>query len=248
VILLHLPHPGAPNHNGGNVVFGPDGYLYIGTGDGGGGGDTFHNSQNMQSLLAKMLRIDVDRSAGGNNYAIPPDNPFAGNAGVRPEIWAYGFRNPWRYSFDRATGDLYIADVGQDRYEEIDVHPAGAPGGQNYGWNRMEGLHCYPSGNSCDQSGLTLPVAEYPHAEGCSVTGGYVYRGQAYPMLASAYLFADYCSGRIWTLAQPGTGWVRTEQLKSNVNVSSFGEDADGELYLTGLNDGTLYRITASAR
>ncbi|HEX2183943.1 MAG TPA: PQQ-dependent sugar dehydrogenase [Chloroflexota bacterium] len=246
--LLHLDQPAA-NHNGGNLVFGPDGYLYIGMGDGGGGGDTYRNAQNPQALLGKMLRLDVDRAEGGRPYAIPPDNPFVGNPAFRAEIWALGLRNPWRYSFDRATGDLYIADVGQNAYEEIHFQPAGSRGGQNYGWPRMEGTHCYPSGGACDRAGLELPIAEYGRSEGCSVTGGYVYRGHAQPQLGGAYFFGDYCSGRIWSLHRDAGGsWVRTQLIDTDVQVSSFGEDESGELYVTGLSDGTLYRVVARPR
>src|SRR5262249_43444822 len=174
-ILYAIPDP-APNHNGGMLAFGPDGYLYVGHGDGGGANDQFRNGQNRQALLGKILRLDVD---GGEPYGIPPDNPFPRSSDARPEIWAYGMRNPWRFSFDRASGDLWIADVGQGKYEEIDLQRAGDRGGENYGWPRMEGFHCL-SGNSCDQSGLTMPIAEYDHGEGrCSITGGYVYPGRS---------------------------------------------------------------------
>lgn len=246
--ILRIEQPAA-NHNGGNLVFGPDGFLYIGMGDGGGAGDQFRNAQNGQALLGKMLRIDVDRPSGGQPYGIPPSNPFVSTAGMRPEIWATGLRNPWRYSFDRVTGDLYIADVGQNAYEEIDFQPAGGAGGQNYGWPRMEGQHCYPSGNACDRSGLTMPIAEYPRSGGCSVTGGYVYRGRAQPQLVGAYLYGDYCTGKIWSLHRDAAGnWVNTELLDSNVQVSSFGEDEAGEMYVTGLGDGTIYHVVAQPR
>jgi glucose/arabinose dehydrogenase len=187
MVLLKLPQPAA-NHNGGHLAFGPDGYLYIGTGDGGAAGDRFGNGQNGRTLLGAMLRLDV---AGGQPYTVPPDNPFVGNQDVRDEIWALGLRNPWRYSFDRQTGDLYIADVGQNQYEEVNIQLAGNPGGQNYGWPIMEATHCFPAGQACDPTDLTLPVAEYDHSQGCSVTGGYVYRGQEYPMLTGIYLFGD---------------------------------------------------------
>jgi glucose/arabinose dehydrogenase len=245
--VMRLAQPAA-NHNGGNLVFGPDGYLWIGTGDGGGAGDIYRNAQNPQTLLGKMLRIDVNRAEGGKPYAIPADNPYAGNAAFAPEIWATGMRNPWRYTFDRATNDLYIADVGQGAWEEIDIVPAGTAGGLNFGWPRMEGLHCYGA-SQCDRAGLFMPVAEYDHSLGCSITGGYVYRGQAQPLLDGAYLFGDYCSGRLWTLSRDANGtWVRTQMLATNVQISSFGEDEAGEVYVTGLNDGTVYRIAASAR
>ena len=244
-VLLVLPQPAA-NHNGGHLAFGPDGHLYIGTGDGGGAGDRYGHGQNPQTLLGAMLRIDVD---GGAPYAVPADNPFAGRSDVRAEIWSIGLRNPWRYSFDRLTGDLYIADVGQNVYEEINVQSAGAPGGQNYGWPIMEGLHCYPEGSACDQSGLTLPVAEYSHDQGCSVTGGYVYRGQASPALSGIYVYGDYCSGRIWGLVRGGDGvWRNAELGRAEANISSFGEDESGELYLTDIAGGTLFRIVGQAR
>ncbi|MFQ5854902.1 MAG: PQQ-dependent sugar dehydrogenase, partial [Anaerolineae bacterium] len=166
---------------------------------------------------------------------------------VRDEIWALGLRNPWRYSFDRVTGDLYIADVGQNAFEEIDFQPAGSSGGENYGWNIMEGIHCFSPSTNCDQSGLTLPIAEYGHDLGCSVTGGYVYRGAAFPRMAGAYYFGDFCSGRIWALYRDEAGqWTQTELLQSGLGISSFGEDEDGELYLTSLNDGQLYQLVAA--
>jgi glucose/arabinose dehydrogenase len=242
--LLGVAQPAA-NHNGGNLVFGPDGFLYIGLGDGGGGGDTYGNSQRPDALLAKMLRIDVD---GGDPYAIPPDNPFVSTPGFRPEIWAWGLRNPWRYSFDRATGELYIADVGQNVYEEVDVQPPGQ-GGQNYGWNIMEGFHCFRARDDCQQAGLTLPVVEYDHSLGCSVTGGYVYRGSLQPRLYGAYVYGDYCSGRIWA-AWRGSDAVWHSQLlaQSRAQISSFGEDESGELFLASLAEGTIYRLVADPR
>jgi glucose/arabinose dehydrogenase len=230
VTLLSIDDP-APNHNGGNVVFGPDGKLWVGTGDGGASGDRYQNGQNRQTLLGKMLRLDVD---SGEPYGIPTDNPYVGVAAYRPEIWAMGLRNPWRYSFDRATGDLWIADVGQNAYEEIDRVAAGSAGGLNFGWPIAEGLHCYPSGTQCDVSPYTQPVAEYGRDGGCSVTGGYVYRGAAYPTLQGLYFFGDFCSGRIWSLdAQEGGTWRMTEQRKDAIQISSFGEDEAGELYVT---------------
>lgn len=241
--ILTLDQPAA-NHNGGLLLFGPDGYLYIGTGDGGRAGDPWGNAQNPQVLLGKMLRLDVD---AGEPYAIPPDNPFTGEPAVRDEIWALGLRNPWRYSFDRATGDLYIADVGQNNWEEIDFQSAKSPGGENYGWNRAEGFHCFAPATNCDQSELSPPVVEYGHDTGCSVTGGYVYRGSAFPEMAGVYLYGDFCSGRIWGLYRDGTGeWATTVLLDSDLSISSFGEDETGELYLTSLGDGRLYRLVAS--
>jgi glucose/arabinose dehydrogenase len=238
-VLLRQDQP-ASNHNGGALAFGPDGYLYIGLGDGGLANDAFGNGQNGQSWLAKILRIDVD---GGDPYAIPPDNPFVGEDGFADEIWAYGLRNPWRFSFDRATGDLYIGDVGQGAYEEIDFQPAGSEGGENYGWPIMEGMHCFRS-DSCEQEGLTLPIVEYDHGSGCSVTGGYVYRGEAFPSLAGVYFFGDYCSGLIWGLAVDNGEWQVAQLLDAGIQLSSFGEDESGELYVTDLG-GAVYQISA---
>jgi glucose/arabinose dehydrogenase len=238
----------APNHNGGALVFGPDGYLYISTGDGGGGGDPQGNGQKLDTLLGKVLRIDVDASGVGQPYSIPADNPFVERAGARQEIWLYGLRNPWRISFDRATGDLWIGDVGQGAYEEIDVVRAGSGGGQNFGWNTTEGFHCYPSGDPCAPEGLTPPVTEYDHSFGCSVTGGFVYRGTAYPALAGGYLFADYCSGNVW-LIDAVASEVREPRLalESGRSISSFGEDVNGEVYATDLGAGELLRVVAVA-
>ncbi len=244
-MLLTLVQP-AGNHNGGHLAFGPDGYLYIGTGDGGASGDRFGNAQNGQTLLGAMLRLDVD---GGQPYAVPASNPFVGNPAVRDEIWAIGLRNPWRYSFDRLTGDLYLADVGQNRYEEINIQSAASLGGQNYGWPIMEASHCFPEDRSCDQAGLTLPVVEYDHGQGCSVTGGYVYRGREFPLLTGIYLFGDYCSGRVWGLA-PGTGgnWRVAELARADIQLSSFGEDEAGELYLLDMGRGELFKVAAHSR
>jgi glucose/arabinose dehydrogenase len=246
-VLLTLNQP-AGNHNGGHLAFGPDGYLYIGTGDGGGAGDRYGNGQNGQTLLGAMLRLDVD---GGEPYAIPQDNPFADNPSVRDEIWAVGLRNPWRYSFDRLTGDLYLADVGQNMYEEVNFEPAGDPGGRNYGWPIMEGLHCFPADRPCEQTGLTLPIAEYDHSQGCSVTGGYVYRGQEFPNLRGIYLFGDFCSGRIWGLVPVGVGsgdWQVAPLAQVDARISAFGEDEAGELYLLDMSSGQLFRIMARSR
>ncbi len=227
------------NHNGGLVMFGPDGYLYVGMGDGGGAGDrhgSLGNGQNSKALLGKMLRIDGVNQA---TYAIPPSNPFDN------EIWALGVRNPWRFSFDQATGDLYMADVGQNQYEEVNFQPASSAGGENYGWRIMEGAHCFNPQSNCDRSGLVLPISEYSHAEGCSVTGGYVYRGARYPALQGQYFFADYCIGTIWSLTRDATGkWSRTDRLAADIRISSFGEDVNGELYVID-HSGTVYRMTA---
>jgi glucose/arabinose dehydrogenase len=237
----------AANHNGGALVFGPDGKLYISTGDGGGGGDPQGNGQKLDTLLAKILRIDVDATSDGRPYGIPGDNPFREQAGAQPEIWATGLRNPWRISFDRATDDLWIGDVGQGSFEEIDVVRAGSGGGQNFGWNITEGFHCYPSGESCAPDGLTPPVTEYDHGFGCSVTGGYVYRGSGQPAFAGGYVFADYCSGNVW-LIDAQADEVREPRLVAETgrSISSFGEDEGGELFATDLQ-GELLRVVAAA-
>jgi glucose/arabinose dehydrogenase len=242
LVVLTVEQPAA-NHNGGQLAFGPDGFLYIGLGDGGSEGDPFHNGQNMDTLLSKILRLDIDH---GQPSTVPASNPFVGKSGYRPEAWATGLRNPWRFSFDRLTGDLYIGDVGQDTYEEIDFQPVGSPGGQNYGWSIMEGMHCYPADRSCDRTGLTLPVAEYDHSQGCSVTGGYVYRGQQFPALGGIYFFSDYCSGRIWGLARDAQGaWHMAEVGRASIRPSSFGEDERGELYLADLGQNRIYQLIA---
>jgi glucose/arabinose dehydrogenase len=241
-VLLRVDQPYA-NHNGGNLVFGPDGFLYVGMGDGGSGGDPMGNGQRLDTLLGKMLRIDVDARSDGAAYGIPPGNPFAQRDDARPEIWAYGMRNPWRFSFDRETGDLWIGDVGQSAWEEIDrVGPGDA--GADLGWNVMEGRSCYQPASGCDESGLVLPVAVYGHDEGCSVTGGFVYRGTRWPALAGAYLFADYCSGTIWGLdaANPRTR-PPAVLLETGFAVSSFGQDDSGELYVTDLGGGAVLQI-----
>jgi hypothetical protein len=243
--VLAVPHPGESNHNGGQLAFGPDGKLYAGLGDGGGGGDLDTNAQNTSRLLGKLLRLDVDGTTG---YAIPPDNPFFGDPPpARPEIWAFGLRNPWRFSFDRQTGDLYIADVGQGLWEEVDVAAAPAASrGVNYGWNVMEGRHCYSAG-TCNQSGLTLPPVEYGHTAGaCSITGGYVYRGARVPALVGHYFYSDYCTHFVRSFRYVGgqatdqRDW--TAQLDPGGNVSSFGEDGRGELYVV-VHGGDLYRV-----
>ena len=237
-VLLRIDQP-YPNHNGGQLAFGPDGFLYIGVGDGGSAGDPQGAGQRLDTRLGKILRLDVDH---GDPYAIPPGNPWQGEAGPRAEIWAYGLRNPWRFSFDRATGEMWIGDVGQNQYEEIDLQPAGV-GGLNYGWNSMEGLHAYQGGY---REGLTLPVWEYDHTQGCSVTGGYIYRGQALPALLGVYLFGDYCAGTVWALARtPEGGWNAVALLATGLNISSFGEDAAGEVYLVDLGGG-VYRLVGS--
>lgn len=242
VVLLKIAQPFA-NHNGGQVRFGPDGYLYVAMGDGGSGGDPLSNGQNLAVLLAKLLRIDVESNPG--QVRIPADNPFLNTAGARGEIWAYGLRNPWRFSFDRATQDLWIADVGQDTYEEVDFQPATSRGGENYGWNRMEGLHCYQAG--CQMQGLTLPVAEYSHTAGaCSVTGGFVYRGRLSPGLRGLYLYGDYCTGQIWGLERQGNVWNNRQLLASGFNITTFGEDEAGEVYVANAANGSVNHIEGS--
>jgi glucose/arabinose dehydrogenase len=243
VLLIEQP---ARNHNGGMVAFGPDGYLWIGMGDGGASFDRFGNGQNPATLLGKMLRLDVT-SDPAQPYTIPADNPWVeadwNGIDVRDEVWAVGLRNPWRYSFDRQTGDLWIGDVGQNQYEEINLTPAGSPGGLNYGWPLAEGLHCL-NGDGCDQAELTPPVLEYDHSGHCSVTGGYVYRGRQFPTLQGVYLYGDYCSGVIWATWPDAQGQRAVEQvLDTNVTLSSFGEDEAGELYVTDLSGGVLAQV-----
>ncbi|OLC69911.1 MAG: hypothetical protein AUH78_22545 [Gemmatimonadetes bacterium 13_1_40CM_4_69_8] len=235
--ILFIAQPYA-NHNGGLVMFGPDGMLYVGMGDGGSGGDPHGNGQNKRTLLGKLLRIDVDR---GDPYAIPPDNPFVGAADARPEIWATGLRNPWRFAFDRATGLLYIADVGQNLWEELDIVPA-SRSGVNYGWNVMEGAHCYGAGG-CDATGLP-PALEYDHSYGCSIIGGFVSRGRASPSLDGQYFFSDYCQGWLRSITyQNGRITSRTVWKVPRLGqVLSFGEDAAGEIYVLSDN-GNVYRI-----
>jgi len=247
-ILMRMADPFS-NHNGGALAFGPDGFLYISTGDGGGGGDPLDSGRHLDTLLAKVLRIDVDHAPSeGVGYAIPADNPFVDTAGAMPEIWLTGLRNPWRLRFDRATGDLWIGDVGQGAWEEIDRAPAGV-GGLDFGWNLVEGTHCYPSGQAaCDEPGTTLPVSEYGHDQGCSVVGGTVYRGEAQPVLRGWYLFADYCSGRVWAIdAAAAASAFQPPALvfESGRNISAIAEDATGELVATDIGSGELLRIVA---
>ncbi len=246
--LMVIEHSAASNHNGGSMAFGPDGLLYIGVGDGGGAGDPGNDAQEKTStLLGKLLRIDVDGTGNGKygRYRIPRSNPYAGDA--KPgfgEIWAIGLRNPWRISFDRVAGRLYIGDVGQNRFEEIDREIKGYHGGRNYGWSPMEGKHCYKA-SRCPLAGDTLPVAEYSHSGGnCSITGGYVYRGPTQTALVGQYVFADYCSGRIWTM--PATGTTLTQRHgPTGIHITSFGEDEAGELYAV-TSTGGLYQVLAS--
>jgi glucose/arabinose dehydrogenase len=237
-VLLEIDQP-YRNHNGGALKFGPDGYLYIGTGDGGSANDPQGNGQNLNTLLGKILRIDVNV---GDPYAIPPDNPFfSGN--WRDEIWAYGLRNPWRISFDRLTGELYIGDVGQNQYEEIDFQSSDSTGGLNYGWNLREGAHPFASDST---QGLIDPIAEYSHRDGCSVTGGFVVRSPSLPQWEGIYLFGDYCTGPVWGLLRSPTGtWEMKSLFQTGVRISSFGEDSQGEIYLV-VHDGDILRLETS--
>ncbi|MBI5965701.1 MAG: PQQ-dependent sugar dehydrogenase [Chloroflexi bacterium] len=243
VILLTISHPVNSNHNGGTLAFGADGYLYWSTGDGGSGGDPPNNAQQLNNLLGKLLRIDVN---SGSPYGIPTSNPFYSNPdpNVKKEIWAYGLRNPWRISFDKLTHDLYIGDVGQSAREEVDFQPASSAGGENYGWRVMEGSICYDPASGCDQSGKVLPVAEYNHTLGCSITGGNVYRGSNFPSLSGFYFYGDFCSGRFFSLYNDATlGWTSTQLLDTAYTISTFGEDEQGELYLADYGAGKIYNI-----
>lgn len=238
-LVIAIDHPQFANHNGGQLAFGADGMLYIGTGDGGGGGDPFNNAQNRASLLGKLLRLDVRSTP----YAIPPDNPYRASTAFRPEIWAYGLRNPWRFAFDRSTSLLYIADVGEGAFEEIDVVPmASAP--VNYGWRLMEAAQCYGA-STCDRTGLTIPVHAYSHADGCSVTGGFVYHGTRLSGLQGHYFYSDYCAGWLRSfLLQNGTASAHKDWTIGSIgNVLSFGEDSTGELYILSAN-GRVYRLS----
>jgi glucose/arabinose dehydrogenase len=243
-ILLGITQP-FPNHNGGMLAFGADGYLYIGSGDGGSGGDPQGNGQATNTLLGKILRIDVDN---GDPFAIPDDNPFAaGQDGGHPEIWDWGMRNPWRFSFDRQTGDLWIGDVGQENYEEVDAEAAG-DGGHDYGWNIMEGTFCYATAD-CQQDGLSLPVAQFSHDDGCAIIGGYVYRGSTYPALEGQYVFTDLCSGNLWAIdaAQALADGTSEPVIYGNANITptGFGEDEAGELYIVN-GGGQVFRLVAN--
>lgn len=229
-VVLQVAQP-FPNHNGGQVAFGPDGFLYISFGDGGSGGDPFGNGQDLTSLLGKILRIDVDNPSGGKNYGIPSDNPFiSGAGGARKEIFAYGFRNPWRFSFDRNNGDLWAGDVGQAAREEIDL----VVNGGNYGWNTMEGSSCYQASN-CNRTGLILPVIDYPHPVGEAVTGGYTFQG--------IYFYGDFATGRIWGLRRQGSQFINESFFDTDFNISAFGLDEQDNLYLLSYSDGKIYQI-----
>ena len=254
-VLLTITQP-ETNHNGGELQFGPDGYLYIGTGDGGGAGDqhgTIGNAQNLNTLLGKILRIDVNNANTGDGlpYDIPPDNPFANdnNPGTRDEIWAYGLRNPWRFAFDRQTGDLFIGDVGQGSREEIDFQLASSNGGENYGWRCREGDQPYDmSTSNCNIATFTSPILVYatPTNPCGAVTGGYRYRGSHFPQLNGLYFYADYCTGRIWGVVQNGSTGTTSVSLDTQASISTFGEDQNGELYVADLAGGQLYRIVVA--
>jgi glucose/arabinose dehydrogenase len=239
-ILLTVDQTGNfTNHKAGQLAFGPDGLLYFGLGDGGDAGDPFGNGQNTNVLLGKMMRIDVNATDPGLQYHIPLDNPFVAGGGL-PEIWAYGFRNPWRFSFDPPSGRMFIADVGQDSFEEVDL---GAKGG-NYGWKTMEGLHCFSPPSGCNMAGLTLPIAEYSHAEGDAVIGGFVYHGSSVPSLRGLYVFGDLSSGKIFTLQETSPNvWKRALVATTGKTISSFGRDLSGELYLADIGSGTVFKI-----
>jgi glucose/arabinose dehydrogenase len=243
-VLLSIAQPYA-NHNGGHLAFGPDGYLYIGMGDGGSQGDPHGNGQNLSTLLGKILRIDVNQPSPSQPYSIPPDNPLVGNtSGYRPEIYAYGFRNPWKFSFDLKNGRLWVADVGQNTVEEIDIVAKGL----NYGWNIMEGSLCYPASRQCSSEGLQLPVWEYRHPLGESITGGYVYYGSQTPSLTGAYIYGDYMTGLIWALRFDDAQTSQNQMLlDSKLNISSFGLDQNNELYIIDLN-GKIYKMKEEAQ
>jgi glucose/arabinose dehydrogenase len=243
-VILKIDQP-YQNHNGGDLNFGPDGYLYIGTGDGGSGGDPLNNAQDLSSLLGKMLRIDVD---GGVPYAIPADNPYSGVMGAAAEVWASGLRNPWRFSFDRETNDLWIADVGQNLIEEVNFIPSGTGSGLNFGWRCYEGDQEYNIADCNPEGGYQTPVYQYFHTEddGCSVTGGYVYRGGEFPSLEGYYFFSDYCNDILYSLHSSSGQWVLEKHGQySGNNFSTFGEDQNGEIYLAGISSGTVYKITS---
>ena len=238
LVILEVEQPYA-NHNGGQIAFGPDGYLYIGLGDGGSAGDPQGNGQDTSTLLGSILRIDVSEATPAQPYAIPPDNPFA-DGGGRPEIWAYGLRNPWRFSFDRDTGELWTGDVGQNQWEEIDIIERGG----NYGWNTLEGNHCFRPRDNCDREGKIPPVLEYSlDGQPCSVIGGYVYRGQAIPWLQGAYIYGDFCYGKVFGLRYANGQIIERKELAdTGLRIMSFAEDNAGELYLLSQSEG-VYRL-----
>lgn len=238
--LLSVSQPYA-NHNGGQLAFGPDGYLYAGFGDGGRANDPLNNGQNPNTLLGTIIRIDINFSQNG--YSVPSTNPFLGDDKRRNEIWAWGLRNPWRFSFDRLNGDLFISDVGQNIWEELNFQAAQSSGGENYGWNIFEGNHCFSQTN-CDSSGLVMPIFEYDHQGHCSITGGYVYRGQQFAQLSGNYFVADYCSGNIWAIVKNEDGsWTNKSILDTQLVISSFGQDVNGELYVLDYKNGSVYQL-----
>ena len=238
-ILLTVDQPPFDNHKAGQLAFGPDGFLYFGLGDGGGGGDPFGNGQNTQVLLGKLMRIDVNSTSGSLPYAIPADNPFVAGGG-RPEIWAYGLRNPWRFSFDGPSGRLFLADVGQDAWEEVDLIQKGG----NYGWNTMEASHCFNPPSGCNTAGLILPITEYSHSEGNAVIGGFVYHSSGIPALHGVYVFGDFGTGKIWGLQETSGTWTRTLLASTGKNISAFGRDQNGELYAVDYA-GAVWKIIA---
>jgi glucose/arabinose dehydrogenase len=244
--IIRIPHSSYSNHNGGQLAFGPDGYLYIGTGDGGGGGDPLENGQRRSAPLGTIVRIAPNVTSASPRYRVPSTNPWATSTTIRHEIWAYGVRNPWRFSFDRRTGDLWVADVGQGTYEEVNRSRRAVGGGRgaNFGWDQYEAFRCHEG--PCSSSGKTFPLAYYAHgANGCSVTGGYVYRGSKYPALAGRYLFGDYCSGRIWMVTAGGASRQKPVLLRDTAYaISAFGQDEAGELYLVDYKGGRILRIT----
>jgi glucose/arabinose dehydrogenase len=242
-VLLRVDQP-FDNHKGGQLAFGPNGFLYIGLGDGGNSGtpDPFGNGQNLGTLLGKMLRIDVDHTSTGLQYAIPSDNPFVAMFGARAEIWAYGFRNPWRFSFERGATRLFCADVGQNQFEEIDLLQKGG----NFGWSVMEGTHCFNPSSGCDMNGKILPIADYDHSEGNAVIGGYVYKGSAIPSLSGTYVYGDLSGGKIWGLQETSPGrWTRTTLLSPNLTLSSFGQDERGEVYVIDYSGGNVLKLVS---
>ncbi len=240
-VIIHIEQPYG-NHNGGQIAFGPDGYLYIGMGDGGSANDPHGHGQNLKTLLGDLLRLDINRRDGGNNYAIPSDNPYVNHSnGARPEIFASGLRNPWRFSFDKATGRLWVGDVGQNTIEEINIIDKG----NNCGWNIMEGSRCFTPASGCNQAGLTLPVFEYDHTEGQSVTGGYVYHGKAMPNFVGYYFFGDFGSGKLWAIQVDPERKVKNHfTTDTHKNISTYGVDSAGELYLCDYYAGKIYRLT----
>ena len=243
LVIIEIPQPYG-NHNGGQLAFGPDGFLYIGLGDGGSGGDPHGHGQDTGSLLGSVLRIDVGGASEGMNYRVPPDNPFVGVPGARDEIWAYGLRNPWRFSFQvvgEQSGTLWLGDVGQNNWEEVDIIQPGL----NYGWNLMEGNHCYQSGAECGQTSLALPIIQYPNPQqGCSITGGHVFSGRGMPSLIGAYVYGDFCSGKIWGLRYNGESVTEQALLaESGLLISSFGVDQAGSLYVLSFNEGIYWLV-----